>query len=820
MRVEEARRIVDGHVQHIRDRLALAEDLERLAAVAPALAGLAGHEHVGQEVHLDAPHALARADLAATALHVEAEAAGLVATDLRLGHAGVDRPDLVEDPGVGRGVRARGAPDGGLVDLDHAHDLAQAGHRVVRAGQVARAGHVPLGGLEQDLVHERALAAAAHAGHADDPAERERDVDPLEVVLACALHDDGLLRRQRPPLGGDLDAHATAQVVAGQAAGRVADLRDAALRHDGAAVPPGPGPDVEHVVRRADHVLVVLDDEHRVADVAQAAQRRDEPVVVALVQADRGFIEHVRHAHEAAADLRGQTDALCLAAGERAARAVEREVPQADAFEEAQASGDLLDDRRRDRCLRWPQLEAAEEPARRADAQVGGAGDVEPAIRARHHHAERRRLEPSTRARRARRGAHVRVQAFLHELAVGLREAPAQVGEHALPAVVLAVHQRAARLRGELGERRRWIHALVGAPHADAARVPDVHAAPVLAERFDRLRHGLRLVGDHQVLVELVDRAQARARLARALRRVEAEDARLELLERTLGVVGAGKVLAEAVFGPAAGTVVHQQQQVAAAGLERRFDALRQALAILDARHDAVDDGIDRVGFVATEAERVLAAALLRIAEFDDGAVHACTHQAGAHHLLEDLLVEALARAHERGADHESLPRTGREHRLDDLRRCRRGDRVAAHVSRLVAVPAGGRTASGPQKAEVVVDLGRGGDRRAGAVPAGALLDRDRRRQTVDRLDVGLLHLVEELARVRAQALHVLALALGKDRVEREAALAAAGDAGDDHEPVAGDVDRERAEVVLPGAADADAVVGVVGGHGTGIIGS
>ena len=72
-----------------------------------------------------------------------------------------------------------------------------------------------------------------------------------------------------------------------------------------------------------DRVLVVLDDDHRVAEVAHADHRLDEPVVVALVQADRRLVEDVEHADEARADLRRQPDALGLAAGEGAGGAGE-----------------------------------------------------------------------------------------------------------------------------------------------------------------------------------------------------------------------------------------------------------------------------------------------------------------------------------------------------------------------------------------------------------------------------------------------------------------------------------------------------------------
>ena len=59
----------------------------------------------------------------------------------------------------------------------------------------------------------------------------------------------------------------------------------------------------------------------RVADVAQVLERGQQLAVVALVQADRGLVEHVDDAGQLAADLAGQPDALALAARERGRRA-------------------------------------------------------------------------------------------------------------------------------------------------------------------------------------------------------------------------------------------------------------------------------------------------------------------------------------------------------------------------------------------------------------------------------------------------------------------------------------------------------------------
>ena len=72
--------------------------------------------------------------------------------------------------------------------------------------------------------------------------------------------------------------------------------------------------DVHDPGRGADGVLVVLDDDERVAEVAQLDERLDEPAVVSLVESDGRLVEHVEHSGEPGSDLRREADALRLPA--------------------------------------------------------------------------------------------------------------------------------------------------------------------------------------------------------------------------------------------------------------------------------------------------------------------------------------------------------------------------------------------------------------------------------------------------------------------------------------------------------------------------
>ena len=108
----------------------------------------------------------------------------------------------------------------------------------------------------------------------------------------------------------------------------------------------------------------------------------------------------------------------------------------------------------------------------------------------------------------------------------------------------------------------------------------------------------------------------------------------------------------------------------------------------------------------------------------------------------------------------------------------------------------------GVEHAEVVVDLGDRADGGA-RVPAGGLLvDGDGRREPFDEIDVGLLHLAQELPGVRRQRLHVPPLALGVDRVEGERGFPGAGQAREHDQLVAREVQRDVLEVVLTSTMD------------------
>ena len=93
------------------------------------------------------------------------------------------------------GLRARRPPDRRLVDGDHLVEMFQAVDPPMGAG-IAEAGvQIAPQGLDQDVAHQRALARAGNAGDAHEHAQRNLDVDALEVVVRGAADDElGLAR--------------------------------------------------------------------------------------------------------------------------------------------------------------------------------------------------------------------------------------------------------------------------------------------------------------------------------------------------------------------------------------------------------------------------------------------------------------------------------------------------------------------------------------------------------------------------------------------------------------------------------------------------
>jgi hypothetical protein len=111
-----------------------------------------------------------------------------------------------------------------------------------------------------------------------------------------------------------------------------------------AAQASGAGAEIDDVIGALDGFGIVLHHQHGVAEIAQTAERIEQAVVIARMQADGRLVQNIQHAAQLRSDLRGQADALGFAAGERGGGTRQAQIIEADGGEKLQAIADLFDD--------------------------------------------------------------------------------------------------------------------------------------------------------------------------------------------------------------------------------------------------------------------------------------------------------------------------------------------------------------------------------------------------------------------------------------------------------------------------------------------
>ena len=186
---------------------------------------------------------------------------------------------------------------------------------------LAGVGELAGDGAIERLDEEGRLAAARDAGHRGEQAKRNVDGDVLEVVGARAVDREPAAAGGLPPLLRHRDLLEAGEILPGEAVGVGHHLARACLRATTSppwTPAPGPMSTTWSAVRIASSSCSTTSD--AVADVAERFERLEQPRIVALMQADGRLVEHIEHAGEARADLRGETDALALAARQRSGR--------------------------------------------------------------------------------------------------------------------------------------------------------------------------------------------------------------------------------------------------------------------------------------------------------------------------------------------------------------------------------------------------------------------------------------------------------------------------------------------------------------------
>ena len=770
----------DGEVEDLADVAPVRAHLQHLGPEARSAALRAGDVDVGEELHLDLLEALAGARLAAPAGDVEGERRRRVAAQARRLGRREAGPDQVEGAQVGDRIRPRRRADGRLVDE---HDVGDALGAADLAARTRDADRLPAALLEaavEDLLDQRRLAGARNAGHRDEAAERDVDIEVLEVVGRRAAHAEAEMRERPPPLAGHGNLAPPAEEGARDRGARAGQLGGRAREDEVASALARAGAEVDRVIGGADDRGVVLDDDHGVPLVAQPVQGTDETLRIARVQPDRGLVEDVERVHQRRADGGGQVDALELPARERARLPVERQVLEPRLHEVAKAAADLGEDQAGDGLgLRRRQPEVAEEHRRLSDRHAVHLRD-RPAADA---EVERLGLDARARARGAEAVAPEAREEDAHVHAIRPTLEPAEPAAHArIVAAAIAFEHELPLGRIELPPRH------VGRDAATAAELGELAALPGGGLRRPRFEGagGERAagVGDDEVEVQVDHAPEAAASLARAERAVEGEQVGHGVAHRETarGALERGR---EADGLPTVGQHGRRPPAPVREGLLERLDqppALRrpQPQPVLHHGQRAVD-----------ERWR------LELLEPHDAVRAERPHEARLEEARADVGPWERGGRREREGDE----RSGTVVRADEGFGGALGGVPLDHPAAAAAM---GNADLGEQELQVVVQLGHRAHRRARRLDRAALIDRDRGQDAVDAVDTRLVHAIEELAGIGGEALDVAPLPFGVEHVEGEARLPRSRHARDDGQRPERHADVDAPQVVFAGAEDLD----------------
>ena len=142
---------------------------------------------------------------------------------------------------------------------------------------------------------------------------------------------------------GQLNAEAPGEIISGKRFSISRNFIESALCNDLAAMFSCTRANINDVIGSTHSVLIMFNYQQRVTQVAQACQRLDQTLIIALVEANTWFIKNVEHSHQSRADLRCQAYALCFSTRKTSGGPIQGQVFQADIDQELETSTNLFE---------------------------------------------------------------------------------------------------------------------------------------------------------------------------------------------------------------------------------------------------------------------------------------------------------------------------------------------------------------------------------------------------------------------------------------------------------------------------------------------
>lgn len=188
----------------------------------------------------------------------------------------------------------------------------------------------------KNFIDQRTFAGAGHSGHQRHGSKRELHADILEIIFLRA-DDLNVMPIARSALRWNRNEPAAGQVLSGHGFRNLHDLLRRTLCDHSSAMRSRAGTDVDNMICRIHRILIMLNDNERIAQIAQFFQRGQQTVIIALMQADARFVQYIKHTLQTGTDLGSQTNTLSFSSGKRTGRTRQSQIIQTDIQQEIQA---------------------------------------------------------------------------------------------------------------------------------------------------------------------------------------------------------------------------------------------------------------------------------------------------------------------------------------------------------------------------------------------------------------------------------------------------------------------------------------------------
>ncbi len=272
-------RFTHCHTENFVDVLALVLHLKNGRFVTRSVAFLARQFHVREKLHLDRNRSIAFAHIATSTRNVERERSSCEALSSSVRLRSKQLPNSIERLDICHRIRSWCTTDRRLVHQHHIVQILRSRELTIQIRRLSLSTFSLPKCLHQrsiqHLMHHRRLTRSRYARHTAQQPQRNLHIHTAQIVNPrSAKHE--LLAPWLKSMFRDRNARPPTQVPSGQRCGIIPNLLNRTLRQQMSTQLTRARPEVQQMIRRANHIRVMLNHQDRIAEIAQLFHDGDQ----------------------------------------------------------------------------------------------------------------------------------------------------------------------------------------------------------------------------------------------------------------------------------------------------------------------------------------------------------------------------------------------------------------------------------------------------------------------------------------------------------------------------------------------------------------